>query len=174
MTAGTLNIGPTPIETQRRRVPDAWTDYNGHMNEARYLQVFSDASDRFLEIIGVDAAYVAAGGSYFTVESHLRHLGEVHAGTEIRVDTLCLAGEGKKMHLFHQMYAGKRLLATGEHMLIHVGLASRRACLPAPHVLARLSSIAAAHARLPRPPGVGRAVGQAQQAASAAPPRPED
>ena len=34
-------------ETLRRAVPLDWTDYNGHMNEARYLQAFGDATDRF-------------------------------------------------------------------------------------------------------------------------------
>ncbi|MGC6518482.1 MAG: carnitine 3-dehydrogenase, partial [Candidatus Puniceispirillaceae bacterium] len=33
-----------PIETMRQQVPAAWTDYNGHMNEARYLDCFSMAT----------------------------------------------------------------------------------------------------------------------------------
>ncbi len=148
-----------PIKTVARAVPLDWTDYNGHMNEARYLQVFGDATDRFMALVGVDAAYIASGGSYFTAETHIRHLDEVRAGASIRVETLCLSGAGKKMHLFHQMYEGARLLATGEHMLIHVSLATRRASLPARPIAARLAEIAAAHARLPRPPGVGRAIG---------------
>ncbi len=150
----------TPIETLRRHVPGEWLDYNGHMNEARYLQAFSDASDRFMEMIGADGAYIASGRSYFTVESHLRHLGEARAGDEIRVLTQCLAAAGKRMHLFHFLYRGDDLIATGEHMLIHVSLGSRRACDPAPEVLARLERIAAAHAALPLPEGAGRAVGQ--------------
>lgn len=61
-------------------MPLDWTDYNGHMNEVRYLQAFCDASDRFMELIGCDADYIASGGSYFTVETHIRHLQEVQAG----------------------------------------------------------------------------------------------
>jgi len=149
-----------PIETHRRRVPGEWLDYNGHMNEARYLQAFSDASDSFMAMIGAGPDYVARGRSYFTVESHLRHLGEARAGDEIRVLTQCLGAGGKKMHLFHFLWRGEDLIATGEHMLIHVSLESRRACDPAPEVLARLEGIAAAHASLPLPEGAGRAVGQ--------------
>ncbi len=55
-----------PIPTVSRAVPLDWTDYNGHMNEARYLQAFGDATDKFMEIIGCDAEYIASGGSYFT------------------------------------------------------------------------------------------------------------
>src|SRR3546814_2649980 len=82
---------------------DLWTDYNNHMTESRYLQCFADASDALLRLIGVDADYVAGGGSYFTVETHIRHLDEVAALEPIRVATQVLAAEGKKLRLFHRL-----------------------------------------------------------------------
>ena len=39
----------------------AWIDYNGHMSEHRYLQVFGDTTDGLLRLIGVDMAYAEAG-----------------------------------------------------------------------------------------------------------------
>ncbi len=147
------------VETVRRVVPLDWTDYNGHMNEARYLQAFGDATDRFMEIVGCDAAYIASGGSYFTAETHIRHVDEVHAGHEIRVETYCAQGAGKKMQLFHQMFSGDLLLATGEHLLIHVDLNTRQSSVPGDAVAAKLGSIADAHAKLDPPQGMGRAVG---------------
>lgn len=153
-----------PILTMERRVPPDWTDYNNHMNEARYLQCFGDASDAFLRMIGVDAAYVATGGSYFTVETHIRHLGEARAGEPLRAVTQVIAGAGKRMHLFHRLeHADGRLLATAEHMLIHVSLATRAASDPAPPIAEALGRIAALHARLPRPTGLGRAIGQPRE-----------
>ena len=148
-----------PLETVRRAIPLDWTDYNGHMNEARYLQAFGDATDRMMAIVGCDADYIANGGSYFTAETHIRHLDEVHAGTLVHIDTQVLLGAGKKMHLFHRMYDGDRLLATGEHMLIHVSLETRRASDPAERIADNLSLIADAHANLPMPEGAGKAVG---------------
>lgn len=148
------------IVTADRTVPQGWLDFNGHMNEARYLQAFGDATDRFTRMIGCDAAHIASGGSYFTAETHLRHLNEARAGERIRIETLCLLGEGAKLHLFHQMYRGDLLLATGEHFLLHVSLTTRRPTAPAPRIGAALSAIARAHAALPRPDGAGRAVGQ--------------
>ena len=85
---------------RRRTIPLDWTDYNGHMTESRYLHAFADATDRFMEIIGCDAAYISSGGSYFTAETHIRHLDEVHAGAVIDIRTQVIAGAGKKMHLF--------------------------------------------------------------------------
>ncbi|MFM2355174.1 MAG: hypothetical protein RLZZ528_910 [Pseudomonadota bacterium] len=148
-----------PFVTVDRSVPLDWTDYNGHMTESRYLQAFGDATDRTMEIVGIDAAEVARGKSCFTAETHIRHLGEAHAGERITVTTRILAGAGKKMHLWHEMRRGDELVATGEHMMIHVDLASRKAVEPSPAVGAKIAAIAAAHAG-PMPEGAGRAVGQ--------------
>ncbi|PJI85038.1 carnitine 3-dehydrogenase [Yoonia maricola] len=148
-----------PIVTVERAVPLDWTDYNGHMNEARYLQAFGDATDRMMLLVGCDADYIATGGSYFTAETHICHLDEVHAGALIRIETQVLHGAGKKMHLFHRMFTGDRALATGEHMLIHVSLETRKASEPAPALAATLAKVAEAHAALPTPEGAGKAVG---------------
>jgi carnitine 3-dehydrogenase len=141
-----------PVETAARAVPIDWTDYNGHMNECRYLELSSAATDRFMTLIGCDADYIANGGSYFTVETHLRHLDETHAGERMRVTTQLLDGTGKKLHLFNRLYneAGA-LVATAEHVLIHVSLETRRACLPTPSLQQRLAVIQAGHAGLPQP-----------------------
>ena len=148
-----------PVLTVSRAVPLDWTDYNGHMNEARYLQAFGDATDRIMMIVGCDADYIAKGGSYFSAETHIRHVDEVYAGARIRVESQVLLGAGKKMHLFHRMLEGDRLLATGEQMLIHVELATRKASDPATSVAEPLAKLANAHAKLPRPEGAGAAVG---------------
>jgi len=150
-----------PVRTAETRVPVDWTDYNNHMNESRYGQVFSDATDGLMRLIGADAAYVAGGLSYFTVEGHIRFLDEVKALEPLHVETQVLGGAGKKMHLFHSLHHGDgRLLATGEYMLLHVDLKTRASCKPAPAVAKKLAEIAALHAKLPSPEGAGRAVGQ--------------
>lgn len=149
-----------PLLTLQRQVPPDWTDYNNHMNESRYLQCFADASDALLRRIGVDTDYVASTGSYFTVETHIRHLEEVAALQPVAVTTQVLAGAGKKLHLFHRLsHADGTLLATAEQMLLHVSMTTRSAAEPAPHVLQQLEVIAGAHADLDRPEGCGRAVG---------------
>lgn len=148
-----------PVLTQSRVVPLDWTDYNGHMTESRYLDAFAQSTDRLMMIIGCDAEYIANGGSYFTAETHIRHIDEVHAGDAIQVKTRVIMGAGKKMHLWHEMYAGERLLATGEHMLLHVDLKTRRSAPPAAHIEANLVKLAEAHAALAAPEGLGRAIG---------------
>ena len=48
----------------------AWIDYNGHMTEFRYVQVFSDSCEALLRRVGLHDDYVAAGHSYYTAETH--------------------------------------------------------------------------------------------------------
>ncbi|MEP2642719.1 carnitine 3-dehydrogenase [Roseobacter sp.] len=158
-TAADVTDPAAPVLTVHRAVPLDWTDYNGHMNEAKYLQAFGDATDRFMELIGCDAAYIASGGSYFTAETHIRHIDEAHAGAVIDVRTRVLGGGGKKMHLWHEMREGDRLLATGEHFLLHVSLETRRPSDPSAQITAALTRFVEAQADQPAPEGVGRAVG---------------
>lgn len=140
------------VETAARVVPVDWTDYNGHMNEARYLEVFSAAADRFMELIGCDAHYIAQGGSYFTVESHLQHLAEARVGDRIRVATQLLEAGGKRLHIHSRMFDERGgLLATAEQLLIHVSLATRRASPPAETIQRKLAEIQDKHAALPQP-----------------------
>lgn len=148
-----------PLRLHQVRVNPAWIDYNGHMTEFRYLQVMADATDALLRVIGIDAETAVAGSSYYTVETHIRHLAEAKLGAALTVETQVLLGEGKRLHLFHTVLgADGTRHATGEHMLIHVG--AGKPCDPAPSVAQRLAAIAAGHAALPKPAAAGRAVGQ--------------
>mgnify|MGYP001002984978 FL=1 len=146
--------------TVTRQVPSSWTDYNGHMNETHYLEASSLATDRFMQMIGADADYIASGRSYFTVESHVCHLNEVHAGDRLTVTTQVLAGAGKRLHLFNRIWRDDVLAATVETMLLHTDLSTRRTSDPDPAVAARLSDWVARHAAMPAPNGAGRYVGQ--------------
>ena len=154
-----LNLS-NPILTYITKVPKEWADYNGHMTEARYLECFSEATTEMMSIIGVDEEYILNIGSYFTVETHIRHLDEVQIGEGIKTKTQVIFGENKKLHLFHWLnHEDGRLLATAEHMLIHVDLKTRGASMPNDLVLKRMGLVYEAHKKLPRPEGISRAVG---------------
>ena len=149
-----------PLNTLAVAVPGHWVDYNGHMTESRYLECFSNAADNFMAHIGADQAYVDGGRSYFTVETHLRHLREARADQPLAVTTQVLLGVGKKLQLFHRLQdASGVVIATGEQLLIHVDLTTRAACEPTAEVAAHLARIAQLHARLPAPQGAGRVAG---------------
>lgn len=151
---------PEPPVTLDLIVPTDWVDYNGHMNEAHFLKVFSDATDQLLDWAGMDAACVAEGFSVFTVETHIRHLGEVNIGDRVKVTTRVIEGGAKKLHLWSEMFVGDELCATGEQLLLHMDLATRKSAPPRADVAAWLGAAKAAHGGWPLPDGFGRAVAQ--------------
>ena len=141
-----LADGP-PIVSVRRVIPSDWTDYNGHMNEGRYGQVFSDAADAVMTHVGADADYIAGGLSYFTVENTIRFLTEAHEGERVRVETRVTQGEGKKLRCYHEMKreSDGEVLATSDQFMLHVDLKTRRSCDPRADVMARVETLAALH-----------------------------
>jgi carnitine 3-dehydrogenase len=152
-----------PLRLHEVQVLPEWLDYNGHMTESRYLQVFADSTDALLRYVGIDTAYVASAGSYFTVETHLSHLREASAGEPLHVTTLVLGHDEKRLHVFHSLYRTRdgELVATGEHMLVHVGATEGRAVPARADVRDRLARLAAAQAMLQRPTRAGRRIGDA-------------
>ena len=147
------------------KISPAWIDYNGHATESAYLRLASDATDAVLVSLGVDAGYVAAGGSYYTVETHLRHLGEARAEETVLVATQVLGADEKRLHLFHRIMRDGELLATAEQMLLHVDSAQGRASPAPPDVLSRVHALSAAHSSLAPPEGVGRRIEMPEVAA---------
>ena len=161
-TPGVDGADPTrPLALHDAVVRPEWVDYNGHMTEARYAEVLGDASDALLRHVGLDAAYLEGGHSFYTVESHIRYLAEVEAGEPLTTTTQVLATDEKRLHVFHTLSHGRdgTLLATGEHLMLHVDTRAGGVCPMLEPVAARVAAAAAAHAGLPAPDGAGRFVG---------------
>jgi carnitine 3-dehydrogenase / betainyl-CoA thioesterase len=150
-----------PLRLHEACVPPAWVDYNGHAHESAYLRLTGDATDVFLNVVGVDAAYRRGGGSYFTVETHVCHLHEMKAGELVHVTTQVLGADEKRIHMFHRVLrsADDQELATVEQMLLHVATAEGRASPASSDVLAHVRALADAHSALEQPHRVGRSIG---------------
>jgi carnitine 3-dehydrogenase len=153
-----------PLRLHEARILAEWVDYNGHAHESRYLQLFGDASDALYRYLGIDDEYLADGGSYFTVETHLSHLREAKAGERVVVATQLLDHDAKRLRVFHTLHrAGDdEPLATAEQMMLHVDAATHRAGPARADVRERVARIAAAHASLPRPARAGRGIGMSR------------
>lgn len=151
-----------PIKLADFRVHPSWVDYNGHMTEYRYSQCFADSSDALLRLIGADMDYVSAGHSYYTVENHVRLLDECKLGDALSVEVQLLPSDGKKLHSFFWLRRASddAVVATCEHLMLHVSSAEGKTVPPLPTIIANLAPLIAGHAALPVPDGAGRHVGQ--------------
>ncbi len=163
-TAATGDSDMSPLATWHGRVPAEWIDYNGHMTEYRYLQCFGEATDSLLARLGVDRDYLAQHRSFYTVETHLQHLGEGRIDDDLTVTTQVLEATAKKLHVFHRLLrpADGTVLATAEQMLLHVDTAAGRSVAAEGAVAVEMQRFAAKHAALLRPAGTGRSVGAAR------------
>ena len=139
-------------------MPPEWIDYNGHMMDAYYFLAFTEATEAFLDHVGLGAAYQArTGNGIYTAESHLCFLDSVTEGAVLRYQTQLLAQDARRMHVFHQMRRAGGLAATCELMFLHVS-EGRVTPMPA-EAAAVVSELAARHAALPRPGQTGRQIG---------------
>jgi len=151
-----------PLRLVSTAVRPDWVDYNGHMSDFRYGQVFGDAMDVLYREVGVDDDYRRSGRMFYTVESHVRHLAEVKVSEPIYVNTQILKLDDKRLHVFHELrrLTDDALIATGEQMHLHVDTAAAKASSMDKAVHAKLAAFARAQAGLAPPAGAGRHVGQ--------------
>ena len=151
-----------PMRMLDLSVLPAWIDYNGHMTEFRYTQVFSDTCDTLLPMIGMDRDYVSDVGAWYTAETHTMQVDEIGVNERIYSTVQLLMADEKRMHVFYRLHATEddRLLATCEAMYLHVGRESGRVCPAEDDMVAKVKAIADAHAGLPLPDEAGRFVGQ--------------
>jgi carnitine 3-dehydrogenase len=149
----------SPLSTMQRRVTADWLDYNGHVNDSRYMQLSSEATDEFLRSIGSGDAG-EGGGSYFTAESHLAYYLQAFEGDELTVEVRVLDHDPKRLRIWTDITRNDELVATAEHMLLHVDRATGRVSSAPRPVLDMLGVVSAAHESLPMPHGAGRSIGQ--------------
>jgi carnitine 3-dehydrogenase len=139
-----------------------WIDYNKHMSDFRYGQVFGDAMDALYRQVGADEAYRATGRMYYSVESHVKHLGEAKAGDGLYVTVQLLGVDDKRLHVFHRLHRMRddAIVATGEQMHLHVDTAQAKASPVDAGIRHKLDAILKEQAALPKPREAGRSIGQ--------------
>lgn len=156
-------MSEAPVRLWKEVIRPDWTDYNGHLNEAFYVLVFSHANDAFMGHIGIDpdAPERRTENSVYTLESHIRYLMECKEGAEVQIATRLLDYDTKRYHCLHEMYLGNSdtLLATGEMVLMHIDMTGPRAAPLPPEVVDRLHEIKGSDDKLPASSYVNGAMG---------------
>jgi acyl-CoA thioester hydrolase len=100
-----------------------WIDYNGHLRDAYYGLIFSEAIDSLMDRVGLDAAYrTRTGGTLYTLEMHTHFLREVKRDDHVRVLLRVLAADTKRVLAALELWrAGESApAAAAEVMLLHV------------------------------------------------------
>jgi carnitine 3-dehydrogenase len=160
--ANAANPGDTQLLRFDAVVRPEWTDYNNHLSDFQYGNLFGCAMDVLYRRVGIDDAYRAAGGMFYTVESHVKHVAEAKAGDALYVTTQVLGIDDKRLHVFHRLHrrGDDTLLATGEQLHLHVDTTCAKAApVVDAAVRGKLEALRTAHAALPVPPDLGSPMG---------------
>lgn len=115
--------------TLKTVVEKDWIDYNDHMTEWQYYKVLADGGENFLRAMGFTEEYRLKGFSFFSVEGHLRNLKECRTGTPLIVYTEMIGFDDVRLHIYQYVLNDSEdvVLATGEHMMVHVDTNVRKA-----------------------------------------------
>jgi carnitine 3-dehydrogenase len=145
--AGVATDSGEPLRLVETYVRPEWIDYNGHMTDSRYLQVFGDATDALFRYAGVDEVYRRSGRAMYTVETHVSHKAEARALEPLYVTTRVLKVDDKRVRLFHSLHRRRdeALVATAEQLYLHVNTPPGKASPMEAGVRARLADLQAAH-----------------------------
>jgi acyl-CoA thioester hydrolase len=150
-----------PFLSSVMQIEPQWIDYNGHLNMAYYNVMFDRAIDELWLVLGIGPSYKKTrGGSTFTAECHVRYLREIHLGDPVQVSVTLLAADDKRLHTFEELRHASEgwLSATSENMTLHIDMRERKTAPFPPDVRATIDAVARAHAMVPRPEGIGRAI----------------
>jgi carnitine 3-dehydrogenase len=142
--AGTAG-GAGPLRLLETHVRPEWIDYNGHMTDSRYLQVFGDATDALFRYAGIDEAYRRSGHALYTAESHVVHKAEARSQERLYVTSRVLEVDEKRVRLFHNLQRSRddALVASAEQLYLHVSTAAGKVVPMDAALHARLAAIQA-------------------------------
>jgi len=154
--------GPgAPYARYRTEVRKDLIDYNGHLYDAGYAIVLSEANEVLFAELGLSDSYrVTTGRAMYTAESHIRYLAESKRGDVLAAESLLVSADPKRMRVHTLLSRGDgTAVATGEHLYLHVDEAAGGVTAMPADRWAAVEALLSAHASLARPAHLGLGVG---------------
>ena len=158
--------GPAaPYAGYRTEIGAEWIDYNGHLHDAGYAIVLSEANEALLAHLGLSEAYRAdTGRAMYTVESHIRYLAEAMRGDVIEAASLLVSADAKRLRVHTVLRRADGVpVATGEYLYLHVDQAAGGVTAMPPDRWTAVGALLSAHASADRPGYLGRGIGDSRR-----------
>jgi acyl-CoA thioesterase FadM len=144
----------------RTEVREEWIDYNGHLHDACYAIVFSDANEMLFVDLDLSEDYrVESNCAMYTIECHIRYIAEAKLGDVLEASTILISADPKRMRLHTVLTkADGTAVATGEFLYLHVDDTAGGVTAMPEDRWRKVEAVLAAHASLPRPDHLGKGV----------------
>jgi acyl-CoA thioester hydrolase len=137
------------------KVPESAIDYNGHMNDAIYAKVISEANETALSALGMSSSYRERGASLYTVEMTIKFLREVRLHETLAAQTRLVSHDMKRLRLLTTLIGESgSAVATGDCLYLHVDAASGRVVEFPEDRMAQLRLVQARHDAVTGPDSV--------------------
>ena len=152
---------PSALQTLQTPVIKEWIDYNGHLNDANYLVIFTKASDALQNHLGLTLEHIQnTGETLFTVETHLTYVQEIGLGETVTITTQMLETDNKRMRIFHRMFNNQNeLLATVEMLFLCYNLLAKKVTNFSDMMVQSITILEADQSQLPWPDSAGKGIG---------------
>lgn len=142
------------------QVKSEWVDYNNHMNDAAYAEVFSKALDEMIKKIGLDDAFRKKQQyTMYTLETHVLYRKEALLDEKLDVFVQVLDKDEKRLHVWLEMKNdGQELLAVSEQMIMGMDQTAGRPAPFPPSIVEGIAELPHAEAGV-LPEMAGRSIG---------------
>ena len=140
-------------------VPAEWLDLYGHMNAARYFDVFVATGYSLLSQVGFDEAYARDRRcGIFLVDARIQYFHELRLGSCISLRLRILQADARRIQVLIEMLddAQGHVAALLQQLFVHVSLETRRSAPFETPLRERIGQLIRQHGECPLPNGVQR------------------
>lgn len=138
-----------------------WIDYNGHMNDACYVRVFSESIDNLMDYLGMNEGFRHREQvSIYTLQTVVHYLKEAALDDPLVVTVRLLEYDSKKLRVFFTLRdpSSAAHFATMEALLLHVDMSVRRSSVFREATVERIEALFAAQRDLSWPGRAGEGI----------------
>ena len=123
------------------RVKSEWTDYNGHMNMAYYVQCFEESSDFLLEHIDLGYRYaIEEQKGVFVIKCEINYRKEINLHENFTISLEELECKGKKLIVGLKMLnENYETIADYKILNLNVDLETKKSSTFSPKIIAQLA-----------------------------------
>lgn len=142
-------------------IPDEWIDHNGHMNLARYGDVFYLAIRQLSNRMGLTREYKdRTKTASFAAKMNITYRRELRHGDEIGFEARIAGYDNKRVHGWIGILRGREeeLVASCEMLSLNIDTTTRRVADMAPEILKTLADLHTQHLLLPEIEGLGAGI----------------
>jgi acyl-CoA thioester hydrolase len=158
-----MQTAATPFRALTCAIRREWLSATtAHLAVYNYVILFNDAASNLLSALGLDAAYVDSTNQIHVIGGlNVLYEREIFENEVAHLDMIIADTDEKRAHVAIEMFrhGDERRICFAEMLLVSLSRTTGRSAPWAGNLGAKLAAMQAEHGTLPRPRGLGQAIG---------------